>query len=72
MLAFGATHIYAAKGGMIPDLIQWWCDRDGVIPDQSRNRKGSIWVLSLRDGRLIAADHLGPPPAGPAKTVPSG
>jgi 8-oxo-dGTP diphosphatase len=30
-----------------------------VRPDKSRNRKGSTWVLSLSDGHLIAADHIG-------------
>ena len=44
---------------MITDLIAWWCERDGVRPDTSRNRKGSTWVLSLADDRLVAADHIG-------------
>ena len=47
------------QGKVIPDLIAWWCERDGVRPDKSRNRKGSTWVLSLAEGRLIAADHIG-------------
>ena len=47
--------------GSIPDLIAWWCDRDGVRPDKSRNRKGSTWVLSLAGGRLVAADHVSSP-----------
>ena len=47
------------QGKVIPDLIAWWCERDGVRPDKSRNRKGSTWVLSLVEGRLIAADHIG-------------
>ncbi|KAA8967742.1 bifunctional NUDIX hydrolase/histidine phosphatase family protein [Mycobacterium sp.] len=46
------------QGEVIPDLIAWWCARDGVRPDNSRNRKGSMWVLSLSDGRLVAADHI--------------
>ncbi len=50
-----------SQGKVIPYLIQWWCDRDGVKPDKSRNRKGSTWVLSLFDGQLIAADHLPSP-----------
>jgi hypothetical protein len=44
---------------VIPDLIAWWCERDGVRPDKSRNRKGSTWVMSLADGRVVAADHIG-------------
>ncbi|TPG37373.1 NUDIX hydrolase [Mycobacterium hodleri] len=50
-----------SQGKVIPDLIAWWCDRDGVRPDKSRNRKGSTWVLSLVDDKLIAADHIGSP-----------
>lgn len=51
--------VICTQGKVIPDLIGWWCDRDGVRPDKSRNRKGSTWVLSLSAGRLIAADHIG-------------
>ena len=53
--------VICTQGQVIPDLIAWWCARDGVSPDKSRNRKGSTWVLSLSGGRLIAADHLGSP-----------
>jgi 8-oxo-(d)GTP phosphatase len=52
------TPVICTQGKVIPDLIQWWCDRDGVRPDKSRNRKGSTWVLSLAAGRLVAADHI--------------
>jgi 8-oxo-dGTP diphosphatase len=55
------TPVICTQGKVIPDLISWWCDRDGVRPDKSRNRKGSTWVLSLAGDRLIAADHIGSP-----------
>jgi 8-oxo-dGTP diphosphatase len=55
------TPVICTQGKVIPDLISWWCERDGVRPDKSRNRKGSTWVLSLYDGHLIAADHIGSP-----------
>lgn len=55
------TPVICSQGKVIPDLITWWCDRDGVRPDRSRNRKGSTWVLSLSGDRLIAADHIGSP-----------
>ena len=55
------TPAICSQGKVIPDLIGWWCDRDGVRPDKSRNRKGSTWVLSLAGDRLIAADHIGSP-----------
>ncbi|MCV7384035.1 NUDIX hydrolase [Mycolicibacter longobardus] len=62
----GGTPVICTQGKVIPDLISWWCDRDGISPDKSRNRKGSTWVLSLSGGRLIAADHLGSPLAAQA------
>jgi 8-oxo-dGTP diphosphatase len=52
------TPVICTQGQVIPDLIGWWCDRDGVRPDTSRNRKGSTWVLSLSGSRLISADHI--------------
>ena len=55
------TPVICTQGKVIPYLIAWWCERDGVRPDKSRNRKGSTWVLSLANGRLIAADHIGSP-----------
>ena len=55
------TPVICTQGKVIPDLVAWWCDRDGVRPDKSRNRKGSTWVLSLHGGKLVAADHIGSP-----------
>jgi 8-oxo-(d)GTP phosphatase len=57
--AHGGTAAICTQGKVIPDLIAWWCEREGVRPDKSRNHKGSTWVLSLAGGRLIAADHIG-------------
>jgi 8-oxo-(d)GTP phosphatase len=59
--AAGGTPVICTQGKVIPDLIAWWCERDGVRPDKSRNRKGSTWVMSLANGRLVAADHIGSP-----------
>jgi 8-oxo-dGTP diphosphatase len=53
--------VVCTQGRVIPDLIQWWADRDGVRPDKSRNRKGSMWVLSMHGQKLLAADHLDSP-----------
>jgi 8-oxo-dGTP pyrophosphatase MutT (NUDIX family) len=55
------TPVICTQGKVIPDLIAWWCDRDGVRPDKSRNRKGSAWVMSLAGGKLVAADHIDSP-----------
>jgi 8-oxo-(d)GTP phosphatase len=53
------TPAICSQGKVIPDLIAWWCERDGIRPDKSRNHKGSTWVLSLSGGKLISADHIG-------------
>ena len=59
--ATSVNPVICTQGKVIPDLVEWWCARDGVRPDKSRNRKGSTWVMSLYQGRLIAADHIGSP-----------
>jgi 8-oxo-dGTP diphosphatase len=59
--AADGTPVICTQGKVIPDLIDWWCQRDGVRPDKSRNRKGSTWVMSSWRGNLVAADHIGSP-----------
>lgn len=59
--ALGGTPAICTQGKVIPFLIDWLCARDGVKPDRSRNRKGSTWVLSLADGKVVAADHMPSP-----------
>ncbi|OLT87605.1 NUDIX hydrolase [Mycobacterium syngnathidarum] len=56
--ARAGTPVICSQGKVIPGLISWWCERDGVRPATTGNRKGSSWVLSLVDGRLVAADHM--------------
>ncbi|MDH6197227.1 8-oxo-dGTP pyrophosphatase MutT (NUDIX family)/phosphohistidine phosphatase SixA [Mycobacterium frederiksbergense] len=59
------TPVICTQGKVIPDLISWWCASSQVRPQTTGNRKGSTWVLSMVDGRLVAADHLGSPlPSG--------
>lgn len=55
------TPVICSQGKVIPHLVDWWCERDGVTPDKSRNRKGSVWVMSLVDGTLVTADHISSP-----------
>jgi len=57
----GSVPVICTQGKVIPDLISWWCERSGIRPDKSRNRKGSMWVLTLHGDALIAADHIGSP-----------
>ncbi|MGV9710411.1 NUDIX hydrolase [Gordonia sp. NPDC003424] len=56
-----AVHAVCSQGKVIPPLMQWWADHDGISLPNKRNRKGSVWVLSLVDGRLVAADHIDSP-----------
>ncbi|OZC82707.1 NUDIX hydrolase [Rhodococcus sp. 06-418-5] len=55
------TPVVCSQGKVIPDLMRWWAEKDGITLPANRNRKGSVWVLSRRDGRLIAADHIASP-----------
>jgi hypothetical protein len=55
------TPVISTQGKVIPDLIQWWTESSGIRPAKSRNRKGSTWVLSLADGKLVSADHIASP-----------
>ncbi|MFB7717374.1 MULTISPECIES: NUDIX domain-containing protein [unclassified Nocardia] len=50
--------VICSQGKVIPDLLEWWAAKDGVTLPPARNRKGSVWVLSVQQGRLVAADHL--------------
>lgn len=56
--ARGGVQVICSQGRVIPDLLQWWADRDGVTLPPARNRKGSTWVLSLSGGTLVAANHI--------------
>lgn len=55
------TPVVCSQGKVIPFLLEWWAERDGVALPAARNRKASMWVLSLRGDRLVAADHLDSP-----------
>ncbi|MFF0814329.1 NUDIX domain-containing protein [Rhodococcus sp. NPDC003318] len=54
----GGVQVVCSQGRVIPPLLQWWADRDGVTLPPARNRKGSTWVLSLSGGKLVAANHI--------------
>ncbi|CAM3114602.1 bifunctional NUDIX hydrolase/histidine phosphatase family protein [Prescottella defluvii] len=59
--AMGGVQVICSQGGVIPDLMEWWAERDGIQLPPARNRKASTWVLSLSGGRLVAADHIDSP-----------
>lgn len=49
--------VICSQGPVIPHLLQCWADRDRLELPPARNRKGSVWILSVHSGRLVAADH---------------
>ncbi|MEV0946219.1 bifunctional NUDIX hydrolase/histidine phosphatase family protein [Rhodococcus sp. NPDC049939] len=59
--ALGGVQVICSQGGVIPDLLQWWADSDGISLPAARNRKASTWVLSLSGGKLVQADHIDSP-----------
>ncbi|AOD24555.1 NUDIX hydrolase [Rhodococcus sp. p52] len=55
------TPVISSQGRVTPPLLEWWAERDGLVLPPARNRKASMWVLSLRGDRLVAADHIDSP-----------
>ncbi|MEV0245882.1 NUDIX hydrolase [Nocardia sp. NPDC050712] len=58
LVSDSAVRVVCSQGKVIPDLLAWWAERDGIALPSARNRKGSAWVLSFVDGKLVAADHM--------------
>ncbi len=57
----GVVPVVCSQGGVIPPLTRWWAKADGAALPPARNRKGSVWVLTTRRGRLLTADHIDSP-----------
>lgn len=55
------TAMVCSQSGVIPDLLAWWAKRDGVALPLVCTKKAGTWVLTLREGVLIAADYLEQP-----------
>lgn len=57
--------VVCSQGGVIPGVVAALA-RDAALPvavdvDDVPSKKGSTWVLGLRDGALVSADYLGRP-----------
>jgi 8-oxo-dGTP pyrophosphatase MutT (NUDIX family) len=52
--------VLCSQGDAIPALVELLCAEDGIAPARPRYpaRKGSVWVLSFHDGRLLTTDYL--------------
>jgi 8-oxo-(d)GTP phosphatase len=57
--------VLCSQGGVIPDVVAALAREAAVSVDVDvddvPSKKGSIWVLGLRDGALVSADYLHPP-----------
>jgi 8-oxo-dGTP diphosphatase len=62
-------HVVCSQGKVIPPLLTRWSALDGVAMPATRNRKGSTWVLSSYNGRLVALDHIPSPLPSIAETA---
>ena len=59
--ALDDVHVVCSQGKVIPGLMQSWVGADGVSLPRARNRKASMWVVSMHDGTVVAADHVDSP-----------
>ncbi|MGH2596889.1 MAG: SixA phosphatase family protein [Actinomycetota bacterium] len=50
-------------GDMLRELMQDLTDRGVAHPGKENFRKGSTWVLGVRDGTIVTARHVQAPPA---------
>jgi 8-oxo-dGTP diphosphatase len=54
--------VLCSQGGVIPHLVgalaRTPASPVAVDPDDVSAKKGSVWVLGLRDGALVSADHI--------------
>jgi 8-oxo-dGTP diphosphatase len=58
IVATGEPTVICSQGGVIPALLAEIAERDGLSMAETPSRKGSVWVLSFDDGRLVAADYF--------------
>ncbi|MEH3156498.1 MAG: NUDIX domain-containing protein [Gordonia paraffinivorans] len=59
--ALDGIHVVCSQGKVIPGLMQSWVGADGVTLPRARNRKASMWVVSMHEGAVVAADHVDSP-----------
>lgn len=57
-LAADGVAVACSQGGVIPAIVEALRRADGLAPAGVRAAKGSTWVLSFAQGRLVAADYL--------------
>lgn len=55
------VRVVCGQGKANAPLLSRWAEEAGVALPPSRNRKGSVWILTLNGDTLIQADHLPSP-----------
>jgi 8-oxo-dGTP diphosphatase len=58
VVATKQSAVICSQGGVIPQLLATTAERDGLSIAETPSRKGSVWILSYADGRLVAADYF--------------
>lgn len=53
--------VVCSQGDLIPQVMSWLGARDSVTLPPARNRKASVWVVSMYEGHTVAIDHLDAP-----------
>ena len=53
--------VMCSQGKVIPPLMEWWAEQDGLTLTRTRSRKASVWLLGFVGGVLVTADHLESP-----------
>ena len=61
LAALPGVTVVSSQGGVIPDAVAMLV-RDAAVPVDVEadvpSKKGSVWVLGLRDGALVSADYI--------------
>ncbi|MBC3186259.1 NUDIX hydrolase [Corynebacterium sp. zg-331] len=61
IIAAGGTSVVVSQGRYIPEAVAWLA-ANGTLPlGEIRAKKASCWVLSFRQGALVAAEYLASP-----------
>jgi 8-oxo-dGTP diphosphatase len=58
----GGTPVVCSQGGVIPDLLTRVAGDSGLPLGKPPSAKGSVWILSFGNSRLVAADYIPKPP----------
>jgi len=52
------VRVVCSQGGAIAPLMQRWSSDAGIPLPESKNRKGSVWIVTMRGETPVCIDHL--------------